>query len=525
MARRIGFLPAFFTALSIAFAIAVVLRIRSYEAEDAVSAQTQALQTSSSSAGESTAAGGTDTAEAGTATSPSTMTLVEVASPSASSEMRSRTFEEPVVTPPAAAAATPETQPAQPAAPAEKPSILTRIAERILPRSAQPASQPQTQTASSGTPSQSQSQQPQDPKPTDDPPREDDKTSDSTPPRLLAMSFTPAQIRDGEETMLVAEATDDLSGVRSISGTILGPSGTVQGFACQREAETNRFFARVNIAKDSAEGTWTVNYVNLIDNASNAAPIAGGRGIPPTANFRVLSSRPDSQGPTLRSVAIERRVMRGGEKNILFVTAEDDKSGVNLISGMFQSPQRAAHVGFICRATADMAFNCEFTAPPCADCGEWQLQQLQLQDKANNMTTVRAGTNELINAVRVDISSESCDATPPVVEALVLDQTVVSNVQASVIAASATLSDDQCGVLSVSGQAAGPNTSGQPPRLYFSFTPAGDPYTWVAKIQVPQLAAKGTWQITNLQVLDRGQNLKIYTQADPVLSRATFNVQ
>ena len=522
MARRIGFLPAFFTVLSIAFAIAVFLRIRSYEAEDAVSAEAQRQRPESSSAGGGATVGGPDTAQPGTTVPSSTMTLVEVANASAPREMRYRTFEEPVVTPPKAASTPAAPQP-QPVAAAEKPSILTRIAEKILPRAPQPAPPAQPQMASSNTPSQSQ--QPQDPKPADEPPKDDDKTSDSTPPRLLAMTFNPPQIRDGEETMLIAEATDDLSGVRSISGTILGPSGTVQGFACQREAESNRFFARVTIAKDSAEGTWTVNYVNLIDNASNAVPIAGGRGIPPTANFRVLSSRPDSQGPTLRSVAIERRVMRGGEKNILFVTADDDKSGVNLISGMFQSPQRAAHVGFICRASAEMAFNCEFTAPPCADCGEWQLQQLQLQDKANNMTTVRAGTNELINAVRVDISSDSCDATPPVVEALVLDQTVVSNVQASVIAASATLSDDQCGVLSVSGQAAGPNTSGQPPRLYFSFTPAGDPYTWVAKIQVPQLAAKGTWQITNLQVLDRGQNLKIYTQADPVLTRASFNVQ
>ena len=522
MARRIGFLPAFFTALSVAFAIALFLRIRSYEAEDAASAQTGKQRATSSAGGSGATAAGSGTAEPfeGVGGSPSTITLVEVANASAPPPTRSLTFDDPAVTPRTAPQPAPSPQPVQPA---EKPSILTRIAEKILPRSAQPSPQPsQPQTASSNTPSQPQ---PEGPKQTEEPPKNDDKTSDSTPPRLLAMSFNPPQIRDGEETMLIAEATDDLSGVRSISGTIMGPSGTVQGFACQREAETNRFFARVNIAKDSAEGTWTVNYVNLIDNASNSAPIAGGRGIPPTANFRVLSARPDSQGPTLRSVEIQRRVMRGGEKNMLFVSADDDKSGVNLISGMFQSPQRAAHVGFICRATAEQSFNCEFTAPPCADCGEWQLQQLQLQDKANNMTTVRAGTNDLINHIRVDISSDSCDATPPVVEALVLDQTVVSNVQASVITASATLSDDQCGVLSVSGQAAGPNTGGQRPRLYFSFTPAGDPYTWVAKISVPQLAAKGLWQVTNLQVLDRGQNLKIYTDADPVLVRATFNVQ
>ena len=70
--------------------------------------------------------------------------------------------------------------------------------------------------------------------------------------------------------MLVIQAKDDLSGVRSISGTILAPSGAVQGFACQREGSSDRFLARVVVPKDAAEGTWVVNYISLLDNASNA---------------------------------------------------------------------------------------------------------------------------------------------------------------------------------------------------------------------------------------------------------------
>ena len=31
--------------------------------------------------------------------------------------------------------------------------------------------------------------------------------------------------------------------------------------------------------------------------------------------------------------------------------------------------------------------------------GTWQLEQVQLQDKANNMTTVRAGQSEIVSAV------------------------------------------------------------------------------------------------------------------------------
>lgn len=496
MLRRFGFLPVFFTVLSIVFVVAVVLRIRSYEAEDALASATAAPQRATSSA-----PAAAEPAQPGDRT----MTMLEL----------------PNATPPPAIQSWIDNVPAEPVAqsppvqPVQKPSLLTRILHPIASR--QPAPQPSAPPSQAAQPAQAGP---------GDPVQETDETSDSAPPRLLSIAFTPPQIQDGQETMLVVEAADDLSGVRSISGTILAPSGAVQGFACQREAETGRYFARVSVPKDAAEGIWAVNYINLMDNASNTSPIASPRSGPlATATFRVISSRPDSQGPTLKAIWIDRRAMRGGEKNAVYVQAEDDRSGLNLISGIFQSPSRAARVGFVCRAASEGSWSCEFSAPECADCGEWHLEQLQMQDKANNMTTLRAQANELVNAIRVEITSDACDSTPPAVEAVVLDQTAVSNAEASTITVTATLSDDRCGVLSVSGQASGPATSGQAPRLYFSFTAAGDPHTWVGRIVVPRLAAKGTWRISFLQVLDRGQNLKAYSQADPILSTAVFQVQ
>jgi hypothetical protein len=107
----------------------------------------------------------------------------------------------------------------------------------------------------------------------------------------------------------------------------------------------------------------------------------------------------------------------------------------------------------------------------------------------------------------------------------VLDRDVVRSTEDSAIAVTLNLADDVCGVLSVSGQATGPNVSGTPPRLYFSFAVAGDPQTWVGRILVPRLAAKGVWRITWIQVLDRGHNLKTYSTTDPVLSGAAFTVE
>jgi hypothetical protein len=336
------------------------------------------------------------------------------------------------------------------------------------------------------------------------------------------VEFTPPEVKDGEQTMLLVQATDALSGIRSVSGTLAAPTGAVQGFACQKEGESGRFMARISVPRDAAEGVWQINHLSILDNANNIATFTPRGTLPPTANFRVVSSRPDGTGPTLKALWIDKRSMQGGEKNTLFVEADDDKSGVNLVTGIIQSPSRLARVGFVCRTNGPATWACEITAPACADCGEWRLEQLQLQDKANNMTTVRPD-NPLVGAIRVDVSSAACDATPPQLLSVTLDQNAISNAQAGSIGISATLSDDACGVLSVSGHATGPSPTGAPLHFFLSVT--GDPQTWSGKISIPQLLAKGMWRIVRMQVLDKGQNLKTYSSADPVLAGAVFEVR
>jgi hypothetical protein len=367
---------------------------------------------------------------------------------------------------------------------------------------------------------------------TQDPQKEKDLSSDTTPPQVLSIQFTPAQVRDGEETLLAVNAMDDLSGVRTISGSIVSPSGGLQGFALQREGETARYVSRVVIPKDSPEGIWRINYLNLADNASNTLALTfHGTGAPALANamFRVVSSQPDATGPTLRTIWLDKPAMRAGEKNTISVQAQDDKSGVNMVSGVFQSPSHFARIGFGCRLTAGDALNgtwqCEISTPACVDCGDWQLEQVQMQDKANNMTTVRID-NPAVAGVRLSIGGDSCDSQPPALQTAALDRDNVSNVEVSTITMTVTVADDACGVASVSGQAAGPPTEGgQPPRIYFSFTASGDPTTWVAKITVPKLAAKGLWNVAWMQILDKGNNLKTYSHADPQLANAVFRVQ
>jgi len=410
--------------------------------------------------------------------------------------------------------------------PADKPGLLARIGNAITNAfsgnnaNASPQQQPPQQPRNNPP----QHDTPKDREAEKDKPREKDATSDTTPPQLQGIVFQPPVINDGQETAVIITAADDLSGIRNISGSVSSPTGkALQGFAAQREApESSRYVARISVPKDAEQGQWRINFLSLTDNAGNTTNVnsnsAGG------AVFTVNSSRPDSTPPTLRNIYVDRRSMSGGEKNTIFVQATDDKSGVAIVSGVFQSPTKTARIGFGCRATAPDSFECDLVPPKSVDCGDWQLEQVQLQDKAQNMATVR-GDNPIVAAVKINITGDNCDSVPPSVQSLTLDPTDVSNASDSVVTVTAIVTDDSSGVASVSGQVAGPpSDNGQPPRVYFAFQAGETPQTWVGKINIPKFAAKGTWSIVWLQALDKSNNLKTYSQADPVIQNAKFTV-
>jgi hypothetical protein len=543
---RISFLSTFFVGLTVLFAVAVAMRIRAYSRSQPVASVSRASLDVPASA--------TDGGRAvRTADVPATYTLREVvtnrsmASASSASQAagtprvamphgtstREQRFKE------ALAAAQKESMPAQPPVavtprpapppvvkavkPVEKPSLLNRIGSAIS--SAFSGNSPAKSTQSTSSQQQLKPNQRDDPGSADKGrPKEKDATSDTTAPRLLGVEFNPPQINDGQETAIIITATDDMSGIRNISGSVSSPQGkALQGFAAQRESpESNRYVARLAVPKDAEEGNWKINFLSLTDNANNSQNLNFNQG--GGATFRVISNRPDSTPPTLRAVYLQNHAMQGGEKNTVFVQAADDKSGVAIVSGVFQSPNHTARIGFGCRATGVDQFECDLVPPKTVDCGAWSLEQIQLQDRAQNMATVR-GDNPIISQVQVNITAASCDSTPPVVQNVTVDPVEVSNKDTSVVTVTATVTDDISGVQNLSGQAASPpNDEGQPQKIFFAFQPGPDPQTWIGRIAIPALSAKGTWQIMWLQAQDKSSNLKTYSQSDAALANAKFTV-
>jgi hypothetical protein len=532
--KGLPFLPLFLSVTAVAFALAVALRARTYIASTSPSASSGGRgAVTADASGASLHRDGTDApgdvAGATAAGSTQQVSSLQTSSPDVvlmSPEERARRRSELLAQPLNAAVTTSPV--------VQKPPVLLQgpPAAKALPPPPPPVQRPPQTRASTNPnsnpmPNAAQSdprkgtgddtpRQPKDPK---------DPSSDTTPPQLLSAAFNPPQVHDGEEGTIIITATDDISGIRSISGTVTSPSSkALQGFSCQPDPQIQgQFIGKVAIPKDAEEGQWRVNFISLSDNASNTANLhINSGGIPASAVLNVISSAPDKTPPTLRRVWLDRTQMKGGERNIVYIEADDDKSGVKFASGVFQSPAKLARVSFGCaQGQTPSQWTCSLSVPAMIDCGPWQLEQVQLQDGANNMATVRSD-NPIVAQVKLTLFADSCDNTPPVLQSLTLNPRVVSN-QAGSILVSAVVSDDLSGVYGVMAQAVGP---GQGSGRWFPLAAGGENSSiWTGRFDVPVNAGKGTWRISFVQVIDKANNLKLYTQSDPPLSGSTFTVQ
>ena len=225
---RIPFLATILTILSIAFAVVLVARIRSYggasggrnDGGDVASASggasAAARRSSSSSSSPDDLA-----ADDGSAQTSTIVTLDSKGNPQRLSA-RERQYRELLNAPPpkGASSATPLQQAPvhviAAAKPPEKPqSTLQKIMQPIKNLfgggSGPPMQQPPATRPNPDTPR--------------DKPVDKDPSTDTTPPQVTAVQFDPPRVNDGESASVIVTAMDDMSGIRGISGTVTSPTG------------------------------------------------------------------------------------------------------------------------------------------------------------------------------------------------------------------------------------------------------------------------------------------------------------
>jgi hypothetical protein len=347
--------------------------------------------------------------------------------------------------------------------------------------------------------------------------------SDGAPPSVTAIRFDPQKVSPGANVSVHVEATDNLSGVNSISGMVRSPSGTaVLSFACQRSDDDESFVGVLAIPDRAEMGPWDLTRLRITDKVHNSRTYSEKSALLRNSYFEVTGSDSDSTPPKVTAVYLNPLEAYGGDRVQVTVEAEDDKSGVARIYGVLMSPSKHAKLSFSCQNEGETnMFYGNITVPEDAESGYWTLEYLRPIDEAKNTKTFyRKDYPSIFDDAGLHVYSSSADSQPPTLDNLMIYPASVAYEETVEIIVYA--SDDTSGIRRISGGLRSPSGKA---RIPFSCVYDQENQEYKAKVLIPTNAEIGLWRVDYIRMTDNARNQINYTyHADSLVQQAVFEI-
>jgi hypothetical protein len=292
--------------------------------------------------------------------------------------------------------------------------------------------------------------------------------ADTTPPQLVAFSFTPSAVNVSASPQSVtvnATITDDLSGFSYGDVQFTGPNNQyVIGYFSRTSgnALNGTYQVTITVPRFVAAGVWKA-LVYLTDSAGNYSRLAASNlvtlGFP--TDLTVTDTSPDTLPPTLLSASFSPSVIDVSSSSVnvtLTLQISDSLSGVNLNGNITWFAVAVAppttsgstvlqyissrDFSLVAGTVNNGTWRAVKTIPRYSPAGSWQIQSITLYDAVTNSITLNtaqlqaAGINPTlsVNATPSDIAQPSLTGltfSPPLFNTSAGSQDVTITMSAS----------------------------------------------------------------------------------------------
>jgi hypothetical protein len=380
--------------------------------------------------------------------------------------------------------------------------------------------------------------------------------SDTTPPSVMSLSFSAATVdvtAAAQNVTVTATLADDLAGVSYGLITFTSPSGQTTGdtyFSRVTGTYLNGVYqATVPFARYAEPGVWTAS-IYLRDTAGNTITYSSatlvGIGFP--GRMTVVDANPDTTPPTLLSASFSPSLIdtsTGPQTVTVTLRITDNQSGavfriaqpcpvnVHLLRAAGNNVTTldlwGSNFSLVTGTSQSGFWQAQLTMPQYSG-GSWSLSGLCLSDaitnKVNLTQTQLAAMG--INPVLTDVSTPS-DITPPTLTGLSLSRGVIdTSLSGQNVTLTLTASDDIAGVFfglfnstyyyinAGFRSPSGAQYVGMQGIYTHPAPVAGTPLagTWQLPFVWPRYSEQGTWNLSNLSLLDAIGNYRYYSTAD-----------
>ena len=360
--------------------------------------------------------------------------------------------------------------------------------------------------------------------------------TDTMPPVLTGVSIdpNPIDVTNGAQTLTVTTtATDDLSGTQNVFVALQSPTTGqyLYGYSSM-VGGTNLdgvWQAYITIPQFSEAGDWTIQYIQLTDNATNNQYLYTSdlQNLGFQTTFTVISQQ-DVTGPQLTSLSFSpSAVNTSAADRIVTVTlgASDDLSGVDFncyyycyYAVYLNSPSGKQYQGLVDYSVTNVSgtplngvWTGQITMPRYSEPGTWQVNFLSLKDSANNFTYLSAAQLQSMGLPStITVTSSPSDTTPPQVSSLSFGPNFIDTTMgAQSVTVTLGLTDNLSGLQYGWVYFTSPSGN-QTQYAYFSSynriagTALNGTYQYT--FNMPQYSEAGTWRVSYVYAYDNDNN-------------------
>lgn len=229
---------------------------------------------------------------------------------------------------------------------------------------------------------------------------------DITPPELKGIRIDNQVVKPGEEVSITVEAEDIAAGIDYIQIAYQSPSG----LKSKREIgmipnSDGKYIIKIPIGEYDEAGIWRISSISLYDMAGNFVFIGNSELDSEMENskdlsvynFKVEETVLDTVPPELKSINIDKQVVKTGEQVIITAEVEDNLSGVESINIEYLLPSGNETRSFSMYLNSEGIYCRKILIDKYSQLGIWRVLAIHLSDKAGNHIAI--ANSELDNQV------------------------------------------------------------------------------------------------------------------------------
>ncbi|QGU95070.1 hypothetical protein GOM49_08175 [Clostridium bovifaecis] len=229
--------------------------------------------------------------------------------------------------------------------------------------------------------------------------------TDKIPPVLNSITISTSQVSGPDTVKLIADVSDDDTGVYSVSANYSKLSGRFYSLSLYFNSSTGKYEGNITIDQYDEIGDWKLNSIYLKDRAGNYKYIYDSTLNPSSSEKQDFSNckiyvkgiTPDSIAPLLKDLSINLFQSTNNTATIkLTATISDDLSGVSTsyVYGIYAKPSgKTMTVRFNLNGTTGK-YESSIPIDRYDELGEWKLLYIHAEDKKGNSRTINGSLIE-----------------------------------------------------------------------------------------------------------------------------------